>query len=493
VNVDTRAVIPVVLSFAALALGGCKSESRASTCRTLRDQTVMVADQMSKALNAPMSSSDRAEIDAKARQLEQDCLKWPPEVLACMRPGADPDSAKCREALATASGKVHADVDHAPDGPAVVATAQLPEAPVFAGYHAQLAADGGLVTLGRDALTAYAADGAQRWRAPFESLDWMLVLDDGTVLTADRTKDDLIAVALATGAEAWRVTPPKPADDEFIESGVEGATRLGDRVVIALADARFYRIDAKACAKRGAACLELMFTLTDETLDDPALSTIGGDLVLGESNAIRRLSPAGKTLASIHVRDSFGGVAALAGDRLAAVLDDELVILDLAACGPTKVALPRKRGRMYTRGEGECDACTAPPPGCVVARPDLGDVDAVAPVALKDGSVLVTIDEGVARIGADGAQIWKSEAPVFGHLREVGGVVVGLASGVGDDLDEAPARVVALDVATGKVAWRRALAVEAGFIVSSDDVVVEATPPWLVVGYKGAVSWLRIP
>jgi outer membrane protein assembly factor BamB len=486
----------------ALAAGGCKKPSRAERCAELRRQMIAIADMIAKNMGGEVTAQERAELEAEARDTEKQCLTWPPEVLECMEPGADPESEKCKNAAAAMSGHVASGLDEAPAGPPVARTAKIADPPVFRDYHVAVAPDGAIITLEKEAISSIAADGTPRWRAELGRVEWMLLSAAGDlVLTGDSEGEGrgaLIALSAATGAEAWRATPPTPADvDPYTERQIEAATRLGDKVVLALADGRFFAADLAACAKKpdAPACLQPMFTLTDETLDDPDLIAFGDDLVLGESELIRRLSATGAPRAAIFVRDSYGGIAAAGGDRLAAVIDDELVVLDLAACGgPKAVALPRKPGRMHVRGEGDCDDCARPPTGCVVGRPELGDVDAGNPVVLRDGSIAVGVDAGLARVTRDGVKEWISEVPVVSTVLEAGEHLVGLASGVGDDLDEAPAYAVGLAPATGKVAWRTKLdTVLVSFITSGDDIVAAAGGPWIVLGYKGSIAWLKQP
>jgi hypothetical protein len=494
-------VAGILASLAGVAAGGCK-KSRADRCAELRQQMVAIADMIAKNMGADVSAEERAELEQEARETEQQCLTWPPEVLECMEPGANPESAKCRNAMATMNGHVAAGLDEAPAGPPVARTAKLAEPPVFRNYHVHIAADGAVITLEKEAISSIAADGTPRWRVELGRVEWMLVSAAGDlILTGDSEGEGrgaLIALDAATGAEAWRAMPPTPAEaDPYTERQIEAATRLGDKVVIALADARFFAADLAACAKKpdGPACLAPMFTLTDEDLDDPDLIALGDDLVLGESELIRRLSATGAPRAAIVVRDSYGGIAAAGGDRLAAVIDDELVVLDLAACaGPKAVALPRDPDRMHVRGEGDCDDCIPPPTGCLVGRPDLGDVDSGDPVVLRDGSIVVGVDAGVARVSRDGVKEWISEVPMVSSILEVGDHLVGLASGVGDELEDAPSYAVGVSPATGKVAWRTKLdTVLVSFITSGDDMVAAAAGPWIVLGYKGSIAWLKQP
>jgi hypothetical protein len=487
----------ILFAAATSALAACKSKpDRATVCAQLRDQSVAIAQGLSRGLGG--EPGDEAEIREMAAKIQKECMTWPDEVFACMQPGADPESKKCRDALAAAEGVVPAD-DDAPAGPAVSALGQLGEAP-YDGHAITLAADGGVIAVERDAVVALDRAGTIRWRTPIDHADWSVTLDDGTVVVADADADAVVALDPATGQERWR-EPIPPGADEYDTYDAKGAVRVGAHVAVALEDGRFLRLDPARCGKPAVkarkpvpACLTPMFTAPDkDELYDPKLAANGDDVILGGHASLRWLSPDGKPRGELEVRDMLGGFAVMPGGRLAVTLDDELVILDLAACAGPAFALPRKRGRMYIEGEGDCERCIAPPTGCVIARPEVDDVDFNPPLVLRDGSVVVTTSDGIAKVSPNGEEQWTSTAAGIGTPREVGGALLAVSSGVGDDLAEAPLQVTALDPATGKVTWRTALAARAGFIVSSTDVVLAANPPWVVAGYKGALSWIKLP
>jgi hypothetical protein len=488
----TVAVTATVIGLAA-ASAGCK-KSRADKCRELADQTIMLAEGLSRGLGGKgLSSDEKASLRAEASELEKQCLTWPPEVFACMEPGANPDSPKCREAEARMNGQVPGDVDRAPDGPPVAAKASLGEAPFLGGFLARVADDGTLYARVKDGLVAVGPDGKERWRAGMEGVEWFIV-DGKRVLTAG-DDDTLVALDAATGAELWRRPVPKPAEpEEYEDYEAEGAVVVGGAVLVATSDARFLRLTDTCPKGEPAPCFELAFALADEELDTPDLAVAGDDLVIGESTGLRRLTTTGKTVGSVFVRDTFGGFAVTPKGTVAASMDDELVLLDLAACGPAKVALPRKRDRDFAPDDEDtaCDTCVAPPAGCA-ARVDLKEVDAAAPRSLADGSIAVTYDEGVARVAADGTVAWKSAAPVYSGIAAGADVIYGLASGVGDDLDDAPAAAVAIDAATGALRWKRQLDVKLGFVADGDMLVTGAAGRWLVLGYKGETAWIELP
>lgn len=471
-----------------LVFAACGKPDRKQTCDELARVAVTLADEVGKRLGGTSSASADPEIQQKLAEFRAQCMAWPEEVFECMRKN-DETSPKCREAMTHVTGVVATDVAKAPPGPAIVATANLGEAG-WDGIPTALASDGTLTAAPDGAIVAVAATGAERWRVELDHRRWFLALPDGAILATDRTKHELVALDPATGAERWRVAIPiAEGGDEYDDRSAEGAVRAGDHTLVVLADGRFLRVDPAACAKRKPHCLALAFALADETFDRPELAAIGDDLVIAESSGIRRFTAGGELVASIHVRDSLGGIAIAANGRLAATIDDELVVFDLARCPRSPVALPRKRGRMYIRGEGECAGCEAPPVGCLVARSELSDVDAIAPAVLRDGSLAVTNFDGPARAAATGAKLWVSEVDAVGPIREVGDHLVFVSRGE----DGEPARVVALAAASGKAVWSRPLPeVPSRDISYSSDPIVETAGPWLVAGAKGRVAWMKI-
>lgn len=470
-----------------VAAAGCK-KSREDTCDELAKLGIAVADELGKQLSDGKSKSLGAdpEVKAKMAELKAQCMTWPEEVFECMRAN-DETSPKCVEAMSKVTGTVSTDVGAAPAGPPIVASATLGE-PGWDGLPVVLAADGTLTAAPKEAIVAVAATGTQRWRAPIEHDGWLLALPDGAILTGDREAHALVALDRTTGEVMWRAAIP-PSADEYADRTTEGAVRAGGRTFVAIADGRFLRVDPAACAKPAQkGCLELAFALPDETFDKPDLLALGDDIVLGESNAIRRITTKGKVVAWVHVRDSLGGIAVAGGSRLAAVIDDELVLLDLARCPGAAAVLPRKRGRMYIRGEGDCDHCVAPPDGCVVARSELSDLDAQAPMVLRDGSIAASNWDGPARVAPNGNKHWLTEVDAVGPMREVGDAIVFVSRGD----DDQPPRVVALATATGKATWTRPLVgIKSSEISSTTDTIVETAGPWLVAGAKGSVSWMK--
>ncbi|MEZ4401433.1 MAG: PQQ-binding-like beta-propeller repeat protein [Kofleriaceae bacterium] len=489
----------MIVAVALVAAVGCRGrgggDGRAATCERLARQSAGMIDGLGRSLGGATAADD-PDVQAKVADLRTRCLAWPADVFACMRPGADPGSPRCQAALATVTGVVAAGADAVPDGPPVAATATLGRAPTFGGYQAVVTDDGTLITLEAEQVAAWTAAGAPGWRVPLAHAAWMQRLTDGSLAVGVIGPDAVVALDPATGAERWRALMPAPPDDDSGASA-QAAVEIGPRLLVGLADARFVWIDPRAC-RAGAAspgCVAPAAALPDETLDTPTLlAAPGGDgVVLGEAEQVRLLTLTGATLAAIHVRDTFGGVA-VTGTRVAVTLDDELVLFDLSACAAAApVVLPRKSGRLYLRGDGECDACVVPPRGCVVARVELDGVDAAPPRLLADGSVVVTLDDGLARVTAAGARRWVSDVAAFGPVVEVGDELIVLAATVGDDLAAAPVRVVGLDAATGKARWKRALSVTAPMVVSLDDATVAAAGGWIVAGYQAGVAWLRRP
>jgi len=107
---------------------------------------------------------------------------------------------------------------------------------------------------------------------------------------------------------------------------------------------------------------------------------------------------------------------------------------------------------------------------------------------LRDGSVMVSNFDGPVRAAINGNKHWASEADSVGPIREAGDVVVFVSR----DDDEKPARLVALDTATGKAKWMRPLdGIRSSEISSTTDPIVETVGPWIVAGAKGDVKWIK--
>ncbi len=379
----------------------------------------------------------------------------------------------------------------AAEGPPIVATGKLGDAPALStARRTFLAADGSVVAIEKDAVASYDAKGTPRWKRPMRPSEWVVTLPDGSVMVNDREPNDVVALDPSTGADRWRVRIPTVPDG--MAERAEAATRLGEGAMIGLEDARFFRVDPPRCAEpEKTGCLALAFALEDERLTVAYLAaTASGDLLLRESGALRILSPTGEVRASIHVREGSPDVAMTESGRLAVTMDEELVLWDAKRCaGRSPVEIPRRPNKLYVKGEGECDGCRPPPPGCLVARPKLGDVRS-APVVLADGSVIVaTDDEGVVKLAPDGATLWKKKVGVFGELHLAGGEVLALAEGE----KEGTTRIVGIDPSKGDVRWSRALPAEVGTIIWGTDAVLDANGPWILAGYKSNVAWLRRP
>jgi PQQ-like domain len=468
---------------ALILVAGCK-KSKETQCDELAKLGVAFANEMGKQLGGKSGMGDDPEIKQKMAELKQQCMTWPDEVFECMR-NNDETSPKCVEAMSHVSGHVANDLAKAPSGPPVVGSVALGEA-TWDGLPVSLAADGTLVAAPKDAIVAFGPDGNEQWRAAIQHDHWLLV-GDGLVLAGDREAHALVALG-TDGVEKWRA--PIPAIDEDSDRTTEGAVKIGGKIYVPLADGRFLCVDPAACAKpKQKGCIEPAFALADETVDNPQLAAIGDDILIAESNAIRRISTTGAVLGNVHVRDDLGGVA-VTGERVAAVMDDELVLWNFAACtGPSPIALRRKQGRMYMRGEGECEGeCIAPPAGCLLARSELSDVDSLAPTVLNDATVVISNFDGPARSNVDGKKQWASEVDSIGPIREAGDTIVFVSRGE----DAQAPRIVALDTQTGKAKWMTPLpGTKSTDLTSTTDVLVEVAGPWLVAIAKGHASWIK--
>jgi hypothetical protein len=109
------------------------------------------------------------------------------------------------------------------------------------------------------------------------------------------------------------------------------------------------------------------------------------------------------------------------------------------------------------------------------------------PLVLADGSLAVQAD-GPGRVGADGTKKWVTEVDIVGPMRQVGDALVFFSR----DDETKPAKAVALDLATGKARWQRVLTGVSSDVSFQTEPIVETAGPWLVVGAKGQVAWMKI-
>ncbi|MGE0398468.1 MAG: PQQ-binding-like beta-propeller repeat protein [Kofleriaceae bacterium] len=474
-----RRLVPFVL--VPLLATSCK-KSKEDTCDQLAKMGTAFANELGKRVGGESDLGESGEIKAQMAELKAQCMTWPDEVFDCMRDN-DETSPKCREAIQHVTGLVATDVLKAPPGPAIAATANIGET-TWDGLPISLQHDGTVIAAIADGIVSYAPTGKPNWRVVMDHDRWMLVEGD-LVLTGH--EHDVVALDLATGETKWRA--PTPQIDEYSHATTEGGVRVGAAAYMPLDDGRVLRVNPAACAKEPqTGCLELAFTFEDEEFDNPHLFALGDDIVFVESNAIRRISTRGEVRGHIHVRDDLGGATPAGDQRVAAIFDDELVMIDFAKCtGATAIELPRKKGRMYLRGEGECDDCRLPPKGCVVRAP-IDDVDSMPPTVLPDGLVLASNWDGPVAVTPGGAKVWASEVDSIGTLRGAGDNIVFFSR----DDEEKPVRIAALDRATGKAAWSTPVVGWKSKDISSLDTTVETNDSWIVVGNKGRLAWLKV-
>ncbi len=474
------------LALILLVLASC-TMSKEDTCDQLAKMGTAFANELGKRVGGEDNLGESGEIKSKMAELKAECMSWPAEVFECMNDN-DETSPKCKEAMQHVTGVVASDMLKAPAGPPVVATASIGET-TWDGMPLSLRDDGTVIAAVEDGLVSYAATGKPNWRVVMKHDRWMLVEGD-LVITGDREKHAIVALDIETGDVKWHASVPQ-GDDEYDSVLTEGGVRVGAAAYVPLDSGNVLRVDPAACAKpKQIGCLEVAFTFADEEFDNPQIFALGNDLVFAESNAIRRISTSGEVLGYVHVRDDLGGATPAGGQRVAAIIDDELVMIDFAKCtGATPIALRRKQGRMYLRGEGDCEGCTAPPSGCI-ARSPLDEIDSITPTVLRDGSLVASNWDGPFHTTSSGAKQWASEVDSVGPLRESGNALVFLTR----DEDEKPLRVGALDLATGKAKWSTPLVGwKSDDLSSSSDATVETNGNWIVVGVKGRLAWLKAP
>jgi outer membrane protein assembly factor BamB len=448
------------LALVLLVVAGCKS-SRETTCDQLAKMGTALASELGKRVGN--GGGTDPEIEASMAQLKAQCMKWPDEVFDCMRDN-DETSPKCRVAMQHVTGVVATDVSKAPPGPAVIATATIGETS-WEGMPLVLAADGSIVAAISDSIVSYGADGTPKWRTVMKHNRWMLVEGD-LVLVGDRNEPEIVALDLETGEAKWRVQIPRI--DEYSIPIAEGGVRIGAAAYVPIDDARVMRVNPAACAKpKQDGCLELAFRLLEEEFDHPELFALGEDIVFAESTGIRRITTSGEVLGYVQVRDDLGGVT-LAGDqKVAASIDDKLVLIDFARCPSEAVGLRHE---------------------CVV-RAAFDDVDSTAPAVLRDGSLVSSNWDGVVRASSAGAKQWASAVDSVGPVREAGTALVFLSR---NEDETKPVRVAAIDSSTGTATWATPVpSLVSKDLTMSTEATIAVNDGWIVVGVKGRLAWLR--
>jgi len=309
---------------------------------------------------------------------------------------------------------------------------------------------GGFVALSEGSVQGV-RQGKVAWSTAVRHGGWLADLGGGAVLVADRTSRKALAVDGATGRVLWKLDAPRATEDDEPAS-FEAAATGSEQVLLVTSDAGLYALDPARCAAEGVRCLTRRGSLGESSLDEPGLRVAGdGTIYLVHSERLEAFAPDLRPLFALRMRDTSGeAVPSPDGKRVAVTMDDELVVLDKAACSAAKrpFVLSRKPGRVHLRGEGDCPECQAPPSGCVTARPSIGDVSVVAPAWTARG-VVVNADNRLTLVTPEGSVKWRADTSSEGDAIADGrGSVFTLSFG-----EDPGIRVVAVDESNGDVKW----------------------------------------
>jgi outer membrane protein assembly factor BamB len=477
------------------------AERRRERCAAVAEESASIARIGGGALTVALADKSKwnartgqelaAAGESVRREILDQCMRWPDDVIDCLGPfgmmasGCDE---KLAEALGVAEPKLAADI---PTGPAPAWTLALAEKPA-----AIAVADDGTVLAIVERQLVGVRDGAIAWRAQDELRGW-LVVSAGVAVVARR--DRVIAVDPGDGRERWSVAvPPLPDADEYTEppAAVIAAVAadglwLGDR------EARFFRVHPDRCARNtakrpAAGCLVAAGALVDETLDGDARLFIADDRrALHESGVVRMFDASWTPTLTARARDHLGAVV-LAPAGLALVIDDDVVLLDPDNCGgePFAPSAWPQPGQLYVRGSDECSECVAPPPGCRRWRMFVESVTGETPVVGDDGTVVVHAD-GFTRAIRAGADVWKTATGGDGPQLRIGDAVIGVSTGLADD---DPLALFELGLADGRHRWRTPLAIGIpGTTYYSDDIVLVHDHGWLIAGYRETIAAIPRP
>ena len=443
----------------------------------------------------------REEMKAEAATLRTElldkCMQWPEEVMACLPPlGVLKDG--CEERLLAAMEGATPPPQDVTAGPAPAWSFTLESDP----RTLAVAEDGTVVAIAgveSDGLVAL-RDGAVVWRKQGELARWLLALPGGsagaTWVTAEESR--LVAFDPSSGTERWSVAMPRLDDGEDgwgdePPPEVMHAALEGSAIVVGDAEARFFRVEPERCATAPATCVTFEGRLNDEILDDDARLYVdgGGTRYLWEHGVLRAFDAQWQPLMTARAHDSLSQVT-VAGDRMVLLVDDDVVVLDPAACRSEATFAPSgwpQPGALVVRGADECAECREPPPGCRRWRTYLEGVTGEAPALMDDGAVVVNA-EGYTLALHDGATRWKASTGGGGPLVSDGARVFGFST----ELREGdPPGLFEVSASEGRLRWRTPLPVEVGDLYFSDDIRLALRGPWLAASYEQTIVALRLP
>ena len=490
--------------------GGDEVQTRAQTCQKISDQVVQQAELAVTMIGAMAGDDDdgksaelaaeaKAEMRVMAEKMKADCLSWPEETVKCF---SEPAYAlrhtdECERAAAAYSGEPLPPAD-VPEGPKIAwshtfkgkpSTVRLtPDGLVLARFSDYQSGEGDAEGTWYKAVVAV-EDGKELWAHEGDYDPDVTELDDATFGVVQDGK--LLAITAATGETAWTYQPSTEGIEDFDPEWdsapwVKVVARDGDALIVGDGDARFYRVTDKG--EKG----ERIGQLSEESLDSDAHLFVSPDGLrwLWEGYDVRAFDAEWNVEVALRAHDSLSAVHVFDGGA-ALLIDGEVMVIDATKCGGSDAFVAPSQwphaGELFVRDMDECADCGKPPAGCVTWQKFVADVSHEPMAALPDGGWAVS--DGTHTFALrDGKEIWKSATSAGG--RTVFGKSV-YAIWPGGEEDDEPAKLWALDPATGKHQWGTALPKKpGGWMYSTDDVHLLTAGDWLLAGYGDTISLL---
>lgn len=397
----------------------------------------------SKPWETCIEPAERAEVARYGVQRQTECEGWEPDLAACVlrQPGAkhcDPDSFPLWRTPR----------EQGPPGPKVVWSieASYDDNDYSEGAFLAWGANHTLIIKDHHGLRAV-RDGKVLWTTKDASNHFAIA--GGSVVAK--------AVSDPGGLRIWDVATGT-ATRALAGTSIDALGAAGDRVLVQTGDGGIYEVTPANCARPS--CAKKLAALgEDETITTSTVGTWRGDLVLGSTSSVVIVDRRGKRKAEIRLNDASEVV--LAGDTVVLGDDKGVAILSLPACTQQGSAVYVPSSRYHGEDADlpdDCPACILAKPGCVTAHQDVSWVATVTPVAVPGGTAFNDhgIIEHTSFLGADGAS-WQ--AVTDGHGEVSGDDAHVYSATLGAD-QQGPVQVIALERATGKVAWQTRLEVK---------------------------------
>ncbi len=418
--------------------------SKRERCDEVVTRTLQAGVMVARGMAAGLEGGDvdeaslTHELGAQKQEMIERCMAWPDEALDCLGAGALLRGDRCERILAEAFGEPVLP-ESVPAGPAPRWRAKVPgEIGNLVGT-----ADGVVVVEsvieapdpdGTPVQLVALAHGDRRWHHGLPAQGAGLELVGDTVVVA--VGDEVIALALADGAERWRTRVPALAGDDGGEASIRAMT--GDGETLAMVDdrGRIVRVNPAACAAKPA------------PRGGPACIVAGPPIA-----ALAELAPEaiargpGRSLAIVDPQQS-----------LALVIEDDATVRTTLAARVTLSWAQGHRDALVVAADG--DVVGLAPGACTGTVAPATWPITPTPQWLRD----VEITERPEAAAPDGCVLWHRPLPVSDATDPPFALAVGehgdawITSAAGftyalsprDELWRSPTRAQSLAVATGR-------------------------------------------